>query len=995
MRLKPIVISLAMALVAVTGARAADEEGLTEIVVTGTRIISPNLTSASPVQVVSSEEFKLQGSNDVAKLLNNLPQLFQNSQNDFSSNSNPLSSPGGMSTANLRGLGAQRTLVLVDGRRLGIGDANTGNNNPGANLDQIPAQLVERIDVVTGGASAVYGSDAVSGVVNFLMKRNFEGIQFDGQFSVNQHKNDNELFKRITAPPGIPYPEGNSWDGKARDASIIIGTNGFDGRANVTAYLQYRELDPVYQRDRDYASCQLNTSNLGVANCAGSPNSNEFVDNLNGNFDLTVVGNQFLPYPQAGSSPPPLFNSNGFAVIGRDDKRISAGAFAHFDVTDSATVYTDFMFMNDRSLTTIAPSGLFFNSNPYNPTTGVLVNCDNPFLSAQQRAAITCTAGEIATGVSKDLAIGRRNVEGGGRQSDYQHENYRLVVGVEGDVWSGWHYDAYGSYYRSTLFQGNNNYLSNARLNNALIVRNVNGAPACVVPGSPVGAPVAIPGCVPYNIFQTGGVTPQAVAYLNSAGTQYGTVTQKIAAATLAGDLGQYGIQLPWADNGVGVAGGVEYRNDALKFSPDEASISGDLSGFGGAGTAIDNGIDVREIYGEFLLPLIQDAPGIRDLSLEGGYRYSNYSTAGGVDTYKGGLKYSPGNDLQFRATYQRAVRAPNIIELFNPASVTNTSDVSSDPCAGPTPTATLAQCLLTGVTAAQYNAGSIPDCPSGQCSVLFGGNADLKPETADSISFGVTLTPAFLPNFTASIDYYRIKIDDVIDSTPLDVSLDGCLDTGAAGYCSNIVRNSANGSIFGVAIASGGYINGSSVNIASQVAAGIDVQLAYKLELSSLGTVTFGLAGSYLDKVEKTPATGAHTYDCAGLFGQTCENVSPEWRHSLRASWQTPIPSLLTSLQWRYIGPVTWEGNTDDDTLSAGRTDLFYGELGGHNYFDLSATWSVTDSIQVRGGVNNLLDKSPPLVETAVSQVGGPNSYPTYDLLGRTLFVGVTATLN
>ncbi|WP_372786250.1 TonB-dependent receptor domain-containing protein [Phenylobacterium sp.] len=992
-----------------THAVAADAAAgeVSEVVVTGSRIPQPNLTSVSPIQVVTDQEIKLQGKTDVIDLINNLPQNFQNAAVDFSGTSNPLSSPGGVSTADLRGLGPQRTLVLVDGRRLGIGDANTGNPNPAPDLNQIPAALVDRVEVLTGGASATYGSDAVAGVVNFVMKHNFQGVQIDGQVGMAQHSQNNEQgIQGLERAGGITVPKGDVWDGRSRDLSILVGTNGADDRMNITAYLAYHKQDPVSQSTRDYSACQIRVRSGTTPFCNGSPNSNQFfqatgsgpgIDNVTG---FAVVGRQFIDYAVAPTtvSPPLLFNSNPFQYLQHDDERYSAGFFSHYELSKNLDLYGEFSYMNDRSTTAVAPSGLFQGSGP-SPNGGFLVNCNNPLLSAQQ-ANTLCSAAEIASGANVDLIYGRRNIEGGPRASTYEHENYRAVVGARGDVpdFDGWKYDAYAQYYYTTLFQSNENYLSNRRIQNALQVVNVGGTPTCVakVNGSD-------PGCIPYNIFTEGGVTADQVAYLNSTGTSYGKISETIVEATLTGELGRYGIKSPWADDGVGVSVGIQDRRQTYNYQPDANELSNDLSGFGGAGTIVNASLGVTEGYGEFRAPIVQHQPFFDELTLDGGYRYSHYSNDVTADTYKIGLQWAPVQDIKFRASFNRAIRAPNILELFNPQSVTNQSEVSVDPCA-PTPTgpatATLAQCMNTGVTAAQYgNGGStnhIIQCPSGQCAVLNGGNTKLTPERANTYSVGFTVRPSFLEGFIGSVDYFSIKLDNTISKIPLAFTLNQCLTTGNPVFCSGVVRNPS-GLLFGTSVVGGGYINGTAVNIGAGEFDGVDLQATYNMPLSkigldeTLGSLQFNFIGSALMKATTTPTPGAHTYDCAGLYGATCQTVNPKWRHTLRASWQAPW-DLLLSAQWRYIGKTTLDSNSSDPTLTNGAHDTFDGTLRAVSYLDLAGIWKVNKALSIRAGVNNVFDKDPQILNSAIVGTGLPNAYPTYDFLGRAMFVGFTA---
>jgi iron complex outermembrane receptor protein len=977
---------------------------VTEIVVTGSRIPQPNLTSVSPIQAVSHQEFQLQGATDVIDLLNTLPQNFQNNKSDFSNTTNPLTAPGGVSTADLRGLGPQRTLVLVNGRRLGLGDPNTGDPNPAPDLDQIPVALIDHVEVLTGGASATYGSDAVAGVVNFVMKKDFEGVQIDGQYGGDQHSNHNVAMQQAILSSGATPATGDKWDGQNTDFSVIFGANAPDGKGNVTGYFEFKNTEPVTEGDRDYSGCLLV---IGPPDqCANSSNSNLFqVLGVAGSVAQSVVGNNFLPRPQPGSVPPATFDSSPYEYLSRADTRYLGGFFAHYDINDWAQPYAEFSFMNDRSSSQIAPSGLFQGGGlAAGANGGYFVNCGNPLLSPEESATIGCTNAQITGNQNLpanqvDLQIGRRNIEGGGRTAAYDHTNYRIVIGMKGDFADAWHYDAYGSYYYTSLFNSNGNYLSLAGIQDALLVGGTAAAPVCLS-GNPT--------CVPYNIFQQGGVTPAQVAALNESGTSHGTIEEEIFEGFITGDLGKYGIKSPWADDGVGVSFGTQHRWDHLVFAPDQAELSGDLSGFAGASVPVDNAISVQEEYFETRIPIVQKKPFFEDLSLEGGYRYSDYSTSGGVSTYKVGGEWAPVSDIRFRASYDRAIRAASILEAFTPQSVTNTSEVSTDPCAGTAAapaTATLAQCMRTGVTAAEYgNGGStnnIAQCPAGQCAVLQGGNPTLAPEVADTYSIGATVTPSFLHGFTGSIDYFDITINGEIGTIPLTTSLNNCLATGDPTFCGNIRRNPL-GFLFGTTISGGGYIVGTNANVAVAQTSGLDFQADYRLPLedvgaAGMGSVSFHFVGTYLLSDKSQPLKGQPEYDCTGLFGPTCQTDNPTWRHTFRVTWNTPW-NVLASLQWRYLSGTTLDANSTQPGLggpglvASGGFDAADNALASRSYLDLSTAWRVNQTLTVRAGVNNILDQDPPLVSQPISGSGSPNTYPTYDLLGRQVFISATA---
>ena len=943
---------------------------LEEIVITGTRIANPNATSSSPILAVTADSLRTQGVVDTGDLVDYLPQQITTGA-DLSNNSNPLAQPAGITTVNLRGLGPQRTLVLVDGRRLGVGDPNTANPNPSADINQIPAALIERIDVVTGGASAVYGSDAIAGVVNFVMRRDFEGVQIDAQYSFNQHNQHNDYMQGLLDDaPTIQQPDSSITDGYTKSINVLVGGNFADGKGNAVAYLSYLETDPTKLGNRDFAACQLQGDG---ASCGGSVNSNIF-ETIALAEDWAVQGDEFIPWgSDPNTSPPQVFNSNAYmyGLLHQGDRK-QAGVLTKYAFSDYVEAYADFMFMNDRAYTEIAPSGLFLGDVYF-------VHCNNTMLSDQQRAALGCSA---APGPDEtvDLFIGRRNIEGGPRQFLNEHENYRGVFGFKGDFGEAWSYDAYGSYYYTTLYNTNHNYVSKSKAQSAFD-NCVDGAP----------------GCVPYNIWQEGGVTPEATDYIATYAVTNGTSTQQIVSGSVTGDLGVYGIKLPTASEGIGTAFGLERRVDSLEFLPDLVIGSGDLSGGSGEATTVDNSTHVNEAFVEFRVPLIQDRTGAQDLVFEAGYRYSDYALSGGTDTYKFGLQWAPINSLRLRGSFNHAIRAPTLLELYSPQTVTQTSAVNEDPCA-PTNNRTVAaassfeDCQRTGVTAAQYGDGlatnTIAQCPAEQCATLIGGNTLLEPETADTLSFGFTVTPEALPDFTVSIDWYQIEMKQLVGIVPLDVSLTHCLDGSNLAYCDNVVRGPG-GILFGATQEGGGWIKGINFNVAAGTFTGIDIQGSYRFGLGNLGSLVASLNGVYLDETTTVPLPGEHEYNCAGLYGNTCGPAIPDWRHVLGLTWQLPADVQVTT-QWRYIGGVTHEQNTNDETLGGDPVE-FGGKLGARTYIDLSGNWDISDTYSVRMGINNIFDQDPPLVDTGWSGPGTANTWGPYDSAGRLIFFAVT----
>jgi outer membrane receptor protein involved in Fe transport len=1016
--------------VAQTTSGSDAESQLKEIVVTGSRVMLPNMVSTSPVEVVTAKDIQVGGRSDISDVILQLPQNFNNSFVDFNNRTSALTTAGGIATADLRGVGPQRTLVLVNGRRLGVGDANTANPNPAPDLDQIPTALVERIDVVTGGASATYGSDAIAGVVNFIMKRDFEGVEVSGQAGQNWHTQHNSYVQGLERMDGITPPTGLIKDGTNKNFSLILGSNIADGIGNVTAYLGYLQADPVPSGNRDFGACQLDAatdptgSYYDGAFCSGSGNSNYF--KVGSGPIYSVFGNRFVPRGSVATTPPAVFNSQTYIYNGRDDLRYTAGFLGHVDINDHAKPYAEFGFMNDRTDQKIAPSALFLGANPLDPlqTGNYPVNCDNPLLSAQE-ASVLCTPAQLAyvahnpgqpclfpSGATAspncaDVQIGRRNVEGGGRESYYEHTNFRGVAGMTGSLGGAWSYDAYGQYYYTSFFNVNKQYLNFSAIQNALQVTGTASNPVCISGGN----------CVPYNIFRDGGVTPAALQYLYLNGSAYGTNTQRILHADITGNLGDYGIRSPWAESGLLINAGYEHRAEHLAFDPDSGEESGLLAGFGGAASAIHQAFSVGEEFVELGAPLVQDRPGIKSLSVDTGFRDSDYSTsAGNVSTGKFEVQYEPTEGMRFRGSFQRATRAPNLIELYNPAAV-NLVASGDDPCAPSEFTgkvaASLQQCLHTlpanatpqqiqAFTAA-YKSGSIPQGTGSQLSDLAGGNTHLKAETGQTFNVGLSVGSRWLSGFSGSIDYYQIKLTNAIGAVAPGLLLQQCLNSGESFFCKSIVRNTANWSLTGATVAGGGYIVQTATNVGASKVNGIDVQGTYRLPLGSgWGSLNFALNGAYLLKNESQPYPGGPTYDCSGLFGSLCQTVNPKWRHTFRTTWAMPHDVELAAT-WRFISSVSLDNN-DSNPLLYGHTFLnqntgkptyntFEASFPNYSYLDISASWLVHKGLELRAGINNVLDKDPPLATAEITASGANNTYETYDTLGRQLFVAFTAS--
>jgi iron complex outermembrane receptor protein len=991
-----LLLGAASAAVISLSAPAFAQDTTETVVVTGSRIPQTGLYSSSPVTAIGQQEIKLEGTTNVETLLNNLPSNFADFGQAESNGS------FGTATVDLRDLGDKRTLVLIDGKRLMPGDPAL----PVADLNQIPATLVDHVEVMTGGASAVYGSDAIAGVVNFIMRKDFEGIEFDGQYAVNQHNNDNGYDRSIVAeglggvtPGSIAQAPSEVMDGANVNGTMIIGANSANNKGNVTAYVSYQNTQPVLESQRDFSACGSETTGSGKAGayhgfiCAGS--STAALNGAGGRFNSisntpTPITGPNVTVSGAGAISP-FGNANKFNFaplnyLQRPDTRYTGGAFAHYQVSNALDFFGSFMFMDDHSIAQIAPSGLFYG-------TFFHTNCDNPLLSAAEEASFCTSAGYGPTAINTML-IGRRLVEAGNRQDDLRHTSYRMIGGAKGDLGNGWSYELFGQYGDTVFAEQYLNDVSLSRINNALDVHLVGGVPTCesVIDGTD-------PSCVPLNIFAANGVTPAAVKYIDVPGFQEGDTTETVAGGSLQGDLGAWGVQSPWAKSPVSIVVGSEYRQETLNLHTDIEFSSGDLAGQGGPRIGANGSFDVTEGFGEIKIPLVENMPFFEELSVHAAYRYSSYNTAGAVSTYSYDGQWQPIDDFKLRASFQRAVRAPNVNELFTPLQLGLFG--GTDPCAGPTPAETAAECAHSGVTAAQY--GNILQCSASQCNELGGGNPNLKPEISDSREAGIVFTPTFIPGFTATVDYFDIRVSNAIGVFPESETLADCGNTGLAVFCNNIHRNSI-GVIFGTG-ATAGYVTALNVNTAAEQTKGIDLETNYTSELNDWGmgqngAISVNLVGTFVNSLDFQATPFDPVAHCAGLFGLTCGTPAPKWRHKLRVTWSSPWDVDL-SLQWRYMGAVKFDANKSVEPLSdpcgGPCGDLSDNSIGAFNYIDLGFDWTVRDGVDIHGGVNNVFDKDPPFLDSnglgiSAPPFGNGNTYPqVYDSLGRLFFLGAT----
>ncbi len=1020
--------------------RAASAEGAAQpdtavetIVVTGSRIPQTSITSASPVVVVGQEELKFEGTTDATTLLDNLPGFFA------AQNSNLSNGATGTSNVDLRNLGPSRTLVLINGSRLMPGDPQ----DPAGDINTIPAALVDHVEVLTGGASAVYGSDALAGVVNFLLRKDFEGVELDGTYSITQNDNDTARWRDLTQAQidmgslGYAQSPKGIWNGQTEDLMLLMGINAPDDKGNVSIYLGYRSMAAVLQQSREYSECALDPAVQGDV-CAGSPTFNRWFS-----FDNAFAGapndffetgsgkagsGRFMPFTGA---PDQVFNFNPANYFQRPDTRYTGGFFAHYDDSRELEIYASFMFADDDTFAQIAPSGLFFGSG-IQPDFTVYVNCGNLLLPVQENyilcgqlrgdARVTVNGRSFWNGAGNapvlsgnpfgaagqaDLQIARRDAEGGDRQFQLRHTSYRMQIGFRGDLDANWSYNIYAQEGFTSYAQNTTGEFSVSRVQNALQVDPATGRCFTAESGSS-------PACVPLDIFNgIGSVTPSMLNYVDSTAQQSGWLEEKIVDGSITGDLGAWGAKSPLAHDAAVAVLGSEYRQEHLVFEPDYEYQIGDIEGSTPTPAIPGAGFDVSEGFDEVQLPLIQNVPGIEDATLKSGYRYSSYSTAGATNTWYAAADWQPLDDFRYRVSLQRAVRAPNVLELYTPQVTLGfvSTYPGSDPCA----TITAGQCAKVP------NAGTqLLFCPASSCDKQDGGNVQLRPETSTTRTFGIVFTPRFLDGFTATVDWWDIDVANYISILPAQEILDYCYGPPATrnseAYFCPFVHRTPSGMLYG-----NGYVADDSINTGYLKTKGVDFQINYQADTTdwfgtNAGTVGLNLIGTWLDALVNEPvpvspltaqSASQSAYNCVGLYGVVCGTPAPRWRHKFRLTWSSPWDVEL-SLQWRFIGAVKFDADTTSERLGggpgvvpcagtgfsvAGFQDCPDARISSYSYFDLSAAWQIRSGVEFRAGVNNIFDIEPPiLTQFAPTNFSNGNTITgLYDVLGRTLFIAAT----
>jgi outer membrane receptor protein involved in Fe transport len=940
-----------------------------ELVVTGSRIARQDLSSVSPVATVGDAELKQKGVVNTEQLLNTLPQAAPGITGTVNNGSN------GTATVNLRGLGSIRTLVLVDGKRQ-VPTTSTGS----VDINRIPPALIDRIEVVTGGASAVYGSDAIAGVVNFILKKNFEGFEFRAGFSAT-----------------------DEFDAKIYDLSSTIGASLDGGRGNVVVSLGYNKREPFFQGDSPSKKLRVSLGEPTGGAMAGTLIFSGSGSEENGRVN-PFVANRFVTLPGVvnNAANSALFLPDGnvrlyrgapdtynFAPVNYEQtpqERYSVTALGRYSITDSVEAFAKGTFTNSKVTQQQAPT-------PIGNRTFRFTLDNNPFLTAAAKQALNSLGSSTAytipssspwtAGTFTDVdtdgdgifdtvtgTFNRRLSEVGPRIGIFSFYGFQLQFGLRGDL------DAINGKWE-TSFQYGNTHGSNTLLGDTSLQRIQQGlllnaaGTACQDPSN---------GCVPLNMFGAGRLSAAGAAFIATRINSSQDFEEITASSYVSGDTENF-FSLPAGP--IGFAFGAEYRSDEFAFRPSQDLAVGNVTGFN-AQPPVSGYIDVYELYGETRIPLLKDLPFVRELNLELAGRLSDYSTQHKLTkTYKVAGDWKVIDDLRLRASYNRAVRAPSVGELFAP--VGNSFPTSTDPCSAqgnPTPAVRQA-CINSGVAA---NLVGVINANQ-QTQTVSGGNPNLTPEIADTYTAGFVWTPSFVPHLAVTVDWFDIKIKDYIapfggtTANVLNVCYRNTTVNGNPNspYC-QAIRRLANGSI--------DFVSLQNRNAARQANAGVDVAVAYRFDLQDVGMPDYGTVSvrslytlTWKNRFQADEISAPS--ECEDRFGPNCNGGT---------TGITPRHKVHTTVNWTYGDwGVNFAWDHLDDVIDDNPGTVFTVErIGAKNYLDLSVDWSATDNVRFTAGVRNLTQESYPVLggNGSPSNLGFPN---TYDVLGRVFFANVT----
>ncbi|MHA6289666.1 TonB-dependent receptor domain-containing protein [Maricaulis sp. CAU 1757] len=922
------------------------------VVVTGSRIQRTDTVAPSPITNVSAEQLAVVNTVNTEDFINTLPQVVP----AFDATSN---NPGnGTATVSLRGLGTTRTLVLVDGMRF----VGAGQNQV-VDLNNIPSALVESVDIVTGGASAVYGSDAVAGVVNFILKDDFEGVEVN--------------FSQETSLGDL--------DGDITNVSITMGGNFDDGRGNAVVSMGYTNRQAVFQGDRDFSSLTLwdpgpgnaadgfilgGSSNIPGTRFRGATSSNfgafggaivaadpNCANNICSGFFNTGSNIQ----PMRFGSPNDTYNYAPANYLQLPQERYNFSAFATYDVNEHLELYGRGVYANNVVDSQLAPT-------PAGVT--LTVNLDNPTLPSLLRDLMTNDPASNNGDGTATIRTSRRYQELGTRNSLRDTSSFQLVFGARGDLNENWSYDVFSNYSRSSISQIQSGNLSVSALQAGVLC---DGGPTAIASGC----------SVPYvDIFNgPNSISAEGAESISRTGAQIDNVELFQTVGTVMGELPF--LQLPTADYAPALVLGVEYRETEFESIPDSV-LGPDVRGFNSS-LPVAGVVDVYEIFGEIEVPLITGKQMIESLTFNGAFRASEYNTVGQTETFAVGLAWQIDEQIRLRGNFNRAVRAPNVGDLFSP--FTNGFPGAADPCSGGSnggfdSGVDVNSCIAGGVPAGQVGA---PFQGNAQMEALFGGNPDLDAETADTFTIGAVIEPSAIEGLTIQLDYYNISIEDAISTVPLQTLLNECHRSGIQASCDVLYANQSRNPATGEMGANGFLPNLASINVATLETEGVDLRIDYGFGADVIGLpgdIAITYYGGYVMASDFTTSAASPVIECAGLYGLDCGEPTPEYKHSMQTSWYTG--PFTTSLRWRHIGAL------DADPTTLGFVSDLSDDIEAKNYFDVTFSYDINETFAATIGVTNVTDVDVPTIGSTASEQA--NTWPaTYETLGRRLFVGGT----
>jgi outer membrane receptor protein involved in Fe transport len=959
------------------GAEPVQAEAGGDIVVTGTRIASPNITAVQPVQVVNDEAIDISGATNVQEVLLENPAF--GTPTLSRTNSAFLTSGTGVATVDLRDLGADRTLVLINGRRVVAGLPGSAT----VDLNIIPTQFVQRIDVLTGGASSVYGSDAVAGVVNFIYRTDFEGILAEGQYGITERGDDRRY-----------------------QASVTAGVNSADDRGNIMLHVGYTNEGGLLSRKR--RNTQIDDIDefqfTGDPADYGTPREPFFSSfppqgrfNAGGtNFTFSPT-NQLQPCFTTNGTVcgggrgvgPNGFNRQAFRTIAVPVERYLLAARGNYELTDGIRFIAEATFSKTNSEREIEPFPL--SSDDIFPATGGLVPIEtfvngravlNPFVPGPIAAAARDEDGDGL----RDISFARRLSEFGTRSGSTTRNVYRFVVGLEGDLFEDkFDWDVTYNYGSTSENQTSNGQVNVLNFANALRAipdvndANNNGRRDDVICAS---ADARAQGCVPINIFGFGSVSQQAVQYIQAEQTFQTDIEQQVVQANLRGSL----IELPAGP--LAIAVGAEYRKESSVENNDALTNAGLNAGNAIPDTAGD--FDVKEAYAEINIPILADRPFFHALNLRAAGRISDYSTVGTVYSYSAGADFAPIPDIRFRGTYARAVRAPNIGELFTGPSQTFPTGLQ-DPCVniGPTGGGALGdRCRAAPGVLANILANGVFTINQSDLQGISGfnsGNPNLEEEKSDSYTAGVVINPTSitaLRGLVLSVDYFNIKVDDAIVAPPRQFILNQCFQGGVQQFCDLIQRRAT-----ATAVNSPGsleFINAPLFNGGELKVEGIDTVLTYTTPLDRLGINMPGrLFGrvSYTHYFEGfiTPVPGADRDPFVGEIGTSDDRFTATLGYS--------NDTFRLSFTGTYIGPAF----EDNNFLAQFGLEPDAVRIPAQFYLDTQVSFNATERFEFYLGADNLLNNDAPniLSGSPFNVTGTDTAADVYDVFGRRFYVG------